>query len=320
MKHVLINRLSDVFKKGNIKLFSFFLIAAFLFLFISKFSESYTQDVNLKVKITNLDDEIIILNDSLITANITLRAKGFDLIKYLFKSSSYIEIDGRTDVSKKDNSFYWDIINNRYKLVETLGSTVEVLSVNPDTIWFKYDVLDSKMVPIALNSNLTFESGFDVYGQLKLSQDSVKIIGSRQMIDTIKQIATAPIELLDINNDIDHNVDLLSSPNFEIIPNRVKLSANIKRFTEGKVSIPIKLVNLPANRKINYFPKSVDVLYYVDLENFEKVVAKDFTAVCDFNDLQNSSNQYIDIELRSMSPLVKNANIIQKRIEYIISN
>ena len=79
-------------KKGNLKLFGTFLGAAFLFLLLTKLSQVYTQDIYLDIKLSNLDDELVIVNDSTTEAKVTVQAKGFSLLKYMFNNTKTISI------------------------------------------------------------------------------------------------------------------------------------------------------------------------------------------------------------------------------------
>ncbi|WP_299117909.1 YbbR-like domain-containing protein [uncultured Winogradskyella sp.] len=322
MKNLVSKKTFSTLKKRNIKLFGFFLAAAFLFLMLTKFSESYTQVVSVNLKLTNLEDEIVILNDSSSIAEVTVKARGFNLLKYLFSSTISLDIDAQTEVFKKDKSLFWDVSNNRYRLIQEFGNTVDILSVKPDTIEFHYDVLSSKNVPLILDSDITYAEGYDVVGQLELSQDSVKVIGSRRIIDSIKKIVTEPIVLGDINKDIEASITLLNnnSNKISLVPDKVKINGIVRRFTEGKLNIPIKLINEPLGKKINYFPKNVDVVYYVDLDNYNIIKSENFEVICDFKDFKDENKRYLDLELAKISPLVKRARTLQNRIEFIISD
>ena len=226
------------------------------------------------------------------------------------------------EVFKKGKTLLWDVSNNRYKLLQEFGNSVDILSIKPDTIEFHFDVLSSKNVPLLLNSNITYADGYEVLGQLELSQDSVKIIGSKQVIDSIKTIAPEPIVLEGINKDIEASVALQNNNGnmVSLVPEKIKIKGTVKRFTEGKLTIPIRLINEPLGKKINYFPKNVDVVYYVDLDNYNTIKPKNFEVICDFKEIKNENKSYLDLQLTKTSPLVKRARTLQNRIEFIISD
>ena len=78
---------------------------AFLFLVISKLSNDYNQSIKLKIQLTNVDDEIIIVNDSLNYLDAVVQAKGFSLVPFLFKDYKLILKDADKDVSTFQNLY-----------------------------------------------------------------------------------------------------------------------------------------------------------------------------------------------------------------------
>lgn len=308
-------------KRRNIKLFGFFLVAASLFLILTKFSEYYTQVIPLEVELINLDDEVVILNDSLNSAQITVKGKGFSLLKYMFDGIVPIELDAKTEVFSKEKKLFWDISNKKYKLTKEFGKDIEILSIRPDTLTFNFDVLSSKKVPVILNTSISYALGYDIVDKLRLSQDSVKIIGTKKVLDSINNIKTELFTLKNVSKNVSKSISFKEEiSQIEIIPNKIEINGIVKRFTEGKVTIPIRLINAPLNKKVNYFPKTIDVLYYVDLDNFKKIRPKDFIVTCDFKNLEYEDSASLDVELTKVSPLVKRASIMQDRIEFIISD
>lgn len=308
------------FKKRNVILFSVFLVLAFLFLMLTKFSQSFTQKIELKVELTNLNDEIILQNDSLSNAYVTVKGKGFSLLSYIFNSKKTIEIDANIETLKQKDYYLWDIKNKKYKLAEAFGKSIEILNVTPDTLRFNYDVLASKIIPIRLDKNISYSIGYDVIDNLKLSQDSVKIVGSKSSIKSLDFISTELLELNQVSKDISIDLKLKTSiPNIDIIPNKVTVSGKVVRFTEGKFTLPVKLKNSPKNKIINIFPKNIDLIYYVDIENFKRIKASDFEISCDFKNI-NSNQSTLEVDISKKSALVKSNSLSQHTVEFIISD
>lgn len=308
-------------KTGNFKLFLFFLIAAFIFLMLTKFAQSFTQELDLEITIDNLEDEIVIVNDSIKPASIVVEAKGFNLLKYLFTTTEKITIDSKTETSKKGNRLYWDLKSNKYKLKNILGNSVDILSVTPDTIFFDFDVLAKKTVPVDLISDIGFAEGYNVVGKLKMSQDSVKVIGSKKVIDTISSISLSTITLKDVNSDISETVNFKkTASNIKIVPNQLIVSGMVKQFTEGKFSIPIQLTNFNSEKSVNFFPKQAELIFYVDIDNYKNISPSDFKVVADFSNVDATNQKSVNLEIVDFPEKVKNVRLLQNRIEYIISN
>ena len=309
------------FKGNNIKRFGFFLFAAFLFLILTKLSETYTQEVTFNIELTNLEEEIILTSDSTNTVDVILSGKGFNMLPYSLYKSKIIYLDAQNDVYSTREKFYWDAVNNRHIINETIGNSIEIRSIKPDTLVMEFDVLATKIVPLRFKHNIIFEPGFDILGDYTLSQDSVKLVGSEAILNTISEIETKALKLDNIKTDIKQVVDLqtLDVSNITIIPNSIEVIGKVKRFTEGKLFVPINILNLPLDKEINYFPKQVEVVYYVDLENFNSVKATDFSVIADFENLNNSTQRFLELKIVKSPMLVKTTRLSQNKVEYIIS-
>lgn len=309
------------FKGNNIKRFGFFLLAAFLFLMLTKLSETYTQSYTFEVELINLKEEFVLTSDSTQTLELVLSGKGFNMLPYSLYKPKTIYLDAQKDIYSNRKSFYWDAINNRHILDKTFGNSINVRSVKPDTLILKYDVLATKIVPVRFKPNITYALGYDVLGHFLLSQDSIKLVGSETILKNISEIDTKPITLDNVKNDINVFVELDNSgfTTIDIIPKKIRINGIVKRFTEGKLSVPIQILNSPEGKEINYFPKRVEVVYYIDLENFNSVKASDFIVTADFNDLSNSTQRFLELKVVKSPELVKTTRLSQNKIEYIIS-
>ncbi len=306
-------------KKRSFKLFSFFLTAAFVFLLLSKLSESYTKQVKLNVELFNLDDEVLVYSDFLPEAAVNIKSKGFSLLQFLFNDSKTIRLDAKKDVSKFKNQFLWDLKSNSYKLDTVFGNSVEVLGVEPDTIRIAYSKLQTKMLPVELISDLNFSAGYDIVGDINISKDSVKVIGSENEIDSLNSIKTELLALEDIKENIDEILLLEASANYTVVPGKVNVKADVSVFTEGQISLPIEIVNAPLDKSINYFPKSVNVIYYIDVENFKSVIPQDFKVVADFSDMDFNKTKSLEVMVSEVPNTIKKYRLQQNRIQFIVS-
>jgi hypothetical protein len=109
---------------------------------------------------------------------------------------------------------------------------------------------------------------------------------------------------------------LTSDRKSQPIPKSVNVKAEIKRFTEGTIEIPITIENKPDNIKINYFPKSVTLSYYVDLDNYNGIATSDFIVECNYADLEENQTYFVPKVLKKPE-FVKRISIKQKRIDFI---
>lgn len=309
-------KISEYLKRRNVKRFSLFVVIAFVFLIFSKLSNDYKQTINLKVNLINIDDEIILNNDSLNTMEALIEAKGFALIPFVFKDSKEVVLDAKTDIVTMPDYYIFDVQKHRFLIEGQLGSAYKVLSLKPDTLLLSYSTRASKYVPVVLKTSVDFAAGYDIIGDYELSIDSVKVVGSSEKVNEIQSISTEELTLQDVNSNISRNLNFERLQDIEVFPKNITVKAEVKRFTEGTIECPITIINKPDNVEINYFPKTVTITYYVDLDNYNAIDASDFRVECDYEALVDDQS-FLVPKIVKKPEFVKRTAMKQKRIDFI---
>lgn len=307
-------------KNKRINVFFLFLLMAFIILIFSKLSKEYTNTVVFNIKKVNVPIEYVILNDTSTKLEITLKTIGFNWLKFYFFNPE-IKVDFKKDVVKKE-SYY---VLNKSKIFvnkeEEFGSQIDLLNVSPDELYFRYDVNAIKKIPVIANADINFSQGFDTFKPFQIVPDSIQLIGPKELVKDINSIQTKNIVLENVKSDLSETIQLeLPQNNADLIfsNEEVRLEATVEKFTEGSIKVPVNLINVPEDLKIKYFPKSINVIYYTSLKNFNGISAKDFKVVCDFNDVSDNQN-FLLPKLNRITNKVKSAKINQQHIEFIIT-
>lgn len=307
-------------KSKKLNVFAFFLVLSFLFLMLSKLSKTYIETIIFHVKYENVPEHISIMSNVDSIVKVKVKAYGFKLLPQNFYRHT-ITVDFKNETRKNGQTFIWDTKNGISKINAKLGSKIEMLSVQPDSLSFHYEIMTVKTVPIKLNADISYAIGFDAIDGVIIKPDSVNIIGPKNNVEKITQIKTNKLTLKTVNSSIDKEVDLVldkSIKDVKLSRSKVKVLANVEKFTEGIYDVPITMINLPSDVKLNYFPKTIEVSYYVSLNNYNKVKALDFKIICDYNEIKNEDRTYVTPQLIEISKLVKSAKMKQNKVEFII--
>jgi hypothetical protein len=305
-------------KNKRINVFLLFLLSAFVILMFTKLSKQYTNTIAFQIERINVPQENVILNDS-VFFNITLKTHGFKWLGY-YLSQPKIKIDFTKDVYKEGDVFVYNK-SKAYLNNTQFDKEVELLSISPEKLMFRYGTNMVKKVPVKINTNINFSPGYNNSSILKVEPDSIIIVGPDILVSEFKYLETDTLNLTDVRLDLNekirlklpkHNIDLKFSKNY------VLLKAKVEKFTEGTLKIPVTLINAPQNSGIKYFPKTVSVSYYVSLSDFNSVTSKDFKVVCDYNKT-NENQTFLIPEIVKEPKVVRNTKIGQKRIEFIIT-
>ncbi|GAB4158423.1 MAG: YbbR-like domain-containing protein [Winogradskyella sp.] len=289
---------------------------AFVFLIFSKLTNDYRQSIKLKIDVNDLAEEFVIKNDSLNSIDVLVEAKGIVLVPFIFKDYETINIDANSDITIGTDAIVFDVQKNKFLIANQLGSSYKILTIKPDTLAIPYSKRASKYVPLLLNETINYAPGFDIKGNFTFSIDSIKIVGAEERIQEINALETQKLNLNNVNTNIDETLELVDVEGVDMFPSSVKVKAEVKRFTEGKIEVPVTLINKPEDVVINYFPKTVSLSYYVDLESFNLVTASDFLVECDFSQIDEKQT-YLEPKISKKPDFIKRVSLKQKRIDFI---
>ena len=162
--------------------------------------------------------------------------------------------------------------------------------------------------------------GYDAVGPFKLEPDSVRVIGPKILVDSVQSVTTEGFSIQDVNSNINSNVKLepLQNSQLRLSHDRVQIQAEVVKFTEGSVKVPVIIKNLPEGVNLSIYPKQVEVIYYASLDAFKSIVSNSFIVECDYLETVNSELNFLIPKIITKPENVKEARLNTKRIEFIL--
>lgn len=306
------------YKSKKINLFLLFLVIAILYSLLTKLSGNYTKTITLKVELENLPEEQVVINDSLNNLEVTIETFGFKFITYYLNKPT-ITLDV-TQLDTKNGNYLWTESNHLSPIINEFGNKVKIKSIKPDSLIFKIDKNFVKKVPVELYDDILFSEGFDITETYKLEPDSIRLIGPKSKLDTIHFVTTKPLVLKDVQKSFRKKIEIeapSTSLEIKLSSNEVYVSANVEKFTEGSLDIPVEIINVPNEIGIKYYPKTVKVVFFSSLTDYNTIKPKDFRIVCDYN--ISSQSTYLIPKLVKQPKASKNIRLQTKKIDYIIT-
>ena len=294
--------------------FIFFLISI-LFSTIVKLTKVYTKNISYKINLTEIPDDKIIINQSADSLKLTISSFGFDFIKY-YLSNQTINISSK-DILDNSQSYVITQPNNYSQIDNFINPDFELVSINFDSIFFDYDKLGTKNVPVVLNSSINFSQGFDYFKDFNLLPDSISVIGSEKALNSINLINTKELVLDDIKSSVTQNLelDISNTNNLKYSDKSVKIFIDVEKSTESILNLPVSIINIPTDININYYPKTIKVSFSVSLDNYQKYSSEDFKIICDFNEI--SQDGKLTAEIINQPKLIKNIRMMNNEIQYV---
>jgi hypothetical protein len=307
-------------QEKRLNVFVLFLFLSFLISLLVKLSNYYTQTLNFEFSPTGLKSNEVIISEVPKSINVTISGRGFELLKYYIEKP-VIEVDF-SQLRKNNTQYVWSESEQLDKIINHFDSKIVVKSINPDTVVFPFDSQFIKKVPVMVIVNPTFAVGFDLIDDFRSSPDSITVTGPESMLKIINSVSTKKIELNEINSAVDFPVELNISPSLSQLNfshQSVSVVANVGKFTEGMVNVPVTIINVPEDLIINFFPKEISVVFYSSLEAYANINEADFIVECDFN-LLTADNNYLNPVLVKQPLDVKTAQLKITQLEFIITS
>jgi len=313
------NKILQLFRSKKLNVFVLFFIISLTILILSKLSQNYQGTLVFKVKPINVKETQVILNDSSNQLNITLDTYGFKWLRYAV-SKPIVEVDLESDVILKDTILIWTEKKGFSNISKQLGKDIKVININPDSLVFRYDVNQVKKVPIKADLDVSFLQGFNTLDSIKVTPDSIKLIGPASLLKSIDFIKTKHKSFSDLKGNVDKPIQLVVdsiSDEVKVESNIVQFHLEVSKFTEGVVTLPVTIVNVPEDVKINYFPKQITVKYATTINDFNSISEEDFKVECNYANSKNKS--YLIPKIVASPKNVKNIRLQEQQIEFIIT-
>ena len=308
------NHKLNMFNYKTFNNFLVFLLISILFSTIVKLTKVHTKSISYKINLTDIPDDKIITNQSVDSIKITVSSFGFDFVKY-YLSDQAINISSK-DIFDNSKSYVITQSNSYSQIDNFITPKFELISINIDSLFFNYDRLKTKNVPVVLNSSINFSQGFDYFENFTIIPDSISVIGPELVLESINTITTKKLILDNLKSSINENLLLdIQYTNLKYSNKSVKLFIDVEKSTESILDIPVSIINVPKDIKLNYYPKMIKISFTVSLDNYQKYSSKDFKIICDFN--QISLDGKLTPEVINQPNLIKNLRLINNEIQYV---
>ncbi len=299
--------------------FVFFLLVSTAFWFLSTLNETYEKEVKVPLTITDIPQNIVITEELPDSIKVTLRDKGFNLIKYSLGNNIrpirlqfalYAKTKGKGSVTPSEIQ---KILRIR------LDESTTIVTVKADHWEFFFCHGNKKRVPILLNGTITAKQNYYI-NHMSLIPDSVTLLGETEALDTINAVHTNAVTLTNISESTSRTVKLKRIKGTKLEKETTTLNISVDQLTEVIVRVPIRTDNVPAGISLKTFPAQVDIRVAVGVKNSNTIRPEMFSVVADYKDLSNEPNAKIRLKITAQPRTVVKAYIIQPTVDYLLEN
>lgn len=296
------------------------LIAAFFWLLI-KLSEQYNESFQLKLNYFNAPSEKMLTSVIDTNVNITINAKGFEMLKLvLTKDLTKLDINlNNFEIIHLDGDIYYVSTNAiKEKLGERIRVPREQVEISGQRLEFRMENLFEKKVKIINKVKFSFLPQYNLYSEISISPSELMVFGPKNILDTIEFIYTDNSSILEISSDINENVNLVNpNTNFlNLAVDMVNIKANVEKFTESSLQIPIDLSNI--NYQVKAFPNTVKIFFTVAQKDFSNVKQTQFKVKPNLKNINILEANKLQLEIIGKPEFVNGIRLQPSEIEFLI--
>lgn len=327
-----LNRFKELFEKlikylnhkldRRFMVFLFFVALSTIFWFLVRLEDDYETEINLPLKFVNLPENNVLVGDLPEDINLKIRAHGYKLME--FKVSNALlpfvvdlkEVSLRIQSEDERSRFYLLSSSLMQDIEKHISSQISIIDVSPDSLYFDFAPRVWKKIPVQFNGQLNLMKQHMIR-EIILDPDSITVSGPGTIIDTLKFVSTENIYREELAQNIDEDVKLKKNSSMEYDVDEVHLKVIIEKFTESSIEIPIKNINVPDSLVLRTFPNVVNVVYFVGLSDFDKVLPQLFDAYVDYEDTKSNKDK-LEVKLTRYPEYISSIRIVPGEVDYII--
>tara|TARA_R110002020_G_scaffold454448_2_gene670067 strand:+ start:21954 stop:22901 length:948 start_codon:yes stop_codon:yes gene_type:complete len=305
-------------KNINLRVFLLILLFTAAVSVLLKLGKDFRYTVKVPLQFINLPEDRILKSFSTEKVEVSGIGSGYDFYKYKF-SDKHIDID-LSEVVKDSATRYYYVFNRDQDALTGSLSQSRILNFSPDTVYVNLDRNYEVKLPVVAKIEVSYDAGYGSFEGLQLSPDSVVVRGPKSSLDTLTHATTSAMVFKDVKNNLKDSIAVGVSGRsdlIQIIPAQVGYTLDVDKFTEGTISVPVQLINVPRNVKAKIFPKKVTVVFNVNFENYERIKPSDFRVVCDFK-LTDSLSTSLTPEILEYPEFIRDVRLREKTVQYLL--
>jgi len=174
-----------------------------------------------------------------------------------------------------------------------------------------------KWVPIRPITELGYQSGHYLSGNIEYSPDTVQISGPQSVIETIYDWPTEKLTLKDLKNVYEGVLKLKKPPaELTLSPESVTAKVPVEQVTEKTLFVKIQVKN--ANQQYRLFPSQVRLICNVGLSQFNALTSNDFRAEVDLSNAALQLENTVPVIIAHEPTIVTHVRIEPRVVEFYV--
>lgn len=297
----------------NVLTFLAFLVISAVLWFVQALNEDTQADLRCFVRITNVPDSLTRITPLPEAVNVSLRARGTDLIQFWRSKDPVIDIDYRA--YKSGNKIYFGDASFKAFLRNKFGAGSVIQSVTPDSLSIVFTSYPGVRMPVFDAVTVHAAPQHVVAGVRKL-QDSVTVYSEQSKIKQT-YLRTSELSLNGLTKPMKVKVPVVVPPGCRAIPDSVDFEIIVEPLISKTLQVPVTGINVPDSFKILASPSKVEVYYMLPMSVYKKGTKPTLRITADYS---RRSHGMLPLQLQGVPKEFTNAFMSTDSVEYLIEH
>lgn len=313
-----INEKAEPKNKRSVLTFLVFLVISTALWLLIKLSNDYSTQTTFSLQLEEVPADKWISSPEL-AVKMSLNTDGFHTLRCkMIREPKRVVTIPLSEVPYRQETGNTYSFSSQYvaeRIADFLGIGTSDVVMNDDKVYFNMDMLKSKVVPIAFQSDIKTQRQYDVYGIPTIDPSTITIFGPQEVIDTVKSVKTVKVSKVNVNQGFHETVGLdLLGGTIRSNVKEVTVEVNVEKFTEKDIEVPIKV---SGGLRVRFFPETMKVKCLVAIKDYASIVPEDFSVAVDRQQLENLQ-PLLDVRLASWPQYVQVLSTSPDKVEYLI--
>lgn len=297
--------------------FLFFLLAAFVFWYLTTMNQEYEMTYNVKLELQNLPDDVLVTESLPKEMKVVLKDKGDKLVEYKARGKmKTLELDYLQHNAMGRTAIYGAEL--RKLLRRELASSTQITSISLDTL--QYYVADARGVKFPLRLRGTIEADKQhAIEYVSLIPDSVTVFAAHQVTDTMTAVYSPFVRYVGLADSVKQMLNLI--PHERGIcysPSEVQLTVAVSPYVSKTVLVPIEGYMFPYGQQLKTFPSKAKVTFRVSLDDFRQVTEQNFRILVRHSQIRDNASGKVMLQLDEIPDNVTDVSIEPTEVDYLI--
>tara|TARA_B100000902_G_C27302081_1_gene913402 strand:- start:1339 stop:2319 length:981 start_codon:yes stop_codon:yes gene_type:complete len=310
---------NDLLRSKKLNTYVLFFFISLAFWFLTMLSKTHETTFRVPLKYINYPEDLMELTKPESFVNVRVKASGISIITYhMFNYKSLILNYNIANSQPIDNgkNLFWIMNSKRKEIVDVLGTSIEIMNVNPSRVVVSFVKKNKKEVPVLLNLDISLKQAFWLANDVKLLPNSVVLYGSQHLLDSVNNIETDVLMLNDLDEDQTKEVNIVIPNGLRCKTKSVLVEINIEPFIEEVLINQVEIRNLIKGYSMKLFPRDVSVTVRLPKNKYQLLETNFIKLYVDASEIEEQHT--IQIRYDNLPTGVKIQRIYPNQLEFLL--